>query len=242
MERSKREGGDLLMVETPNLKLKKLGDNSIFSVEEIDKNMDIIDEEVGRLRECQFDIEDYWITESTLNPAVKWPGTTWEKLEGRIIIGAGGAFALKSQGGAVSIALAIANIPRHTHSFSATTNTTGNHNHKSGNHRHRVDNHAHTQPLHVHSVNASSGYDGGPSGPFTKSKWGSSGSSSGNMHSAGGETTGGSAPYTDYQNPTSDTKGNHSHTLSGTTSSSGSGSSFSILNPYRAANIWRRTA
>jgi len=38
------------MTETPNLKLKKLGDNSIFSVEEIDKNMDIIDEEVGNIK------------------------------------------------------------------------------------------------------------------------------------------------------------------------------------------------
>lgn len=193
----------------------------------------------GEILGCPIRTLQYFITEEVSNPAVIWPGTTWEKLEGRILIGAGGTFALKSQGGAVSMALAIANIPGHDHSFSATTNTTGSHNHKSGNHRHRVDNHSHTQPTHNHIVSNSSGNV--PSeGAWSYRPAGSNGSK--RSSSNGGETTGGASPYTDYQDPTSDTKGDHSHTVSGTTGSSGSGNSFSILNPYRAVNIWRRTA
>jgi len=196
--------------------------------------------------DCYYGIGDYWLTESNDNPAVKWPGTTWSKVENRLLIGASGSYVKGSQGGNSNISLSSAHLPSHNHSFSATTNTTGNHNHKSGNHRHRVDSHAHTQPSHSHKQRLNGPDD---------SAWKSNGKNvSGTYHSetardstlntgsAGGENTGGATPYTDYQNPTSDTKGNHSHTVSGTIGSSGSGSSFSILNPYRAVNIWRRTA
>jgi len=164
------------------------------------------------------------------------------------LIGAGGTFTLKSQGGAVSVALAISNIPAHDHSFSATTNTTGNHNHKSGNHRHRSDNHSHSQSKHEHRIQVVPGQkdeqvrSSNAIGTNTDTSSVLTMSSNTKAVSAGGETTGGSSPYTDYQDPTSDTKGDHSHTISGTTGSSGSGDSFSILNPYRAVNIWRRTA
>jgi len=202
----------------------------------------------GEILGCPIRNLQYFITEEISNPAVIWPGTIWEKLEGRILIGAGGTFALKSQGGAVNIALAVANIPGHDHSFSATTNTTGSHNHKSGNHRHRSDNHSHSQSKHEHRIQVVPGQkdeqvrSSNAIGTNTDTSSVLTMSSNTKAVSAGGETTGGSSPYTDYQNPTSDTKGGHSHTVSGTTGSSGSGDSFSILNPYRAVNIWRRTA
>ena len=196
----------------------------------------------GTVTGCPIRVEQYFITEEMGNPAGIWPGTTWEKLEGRILIGAGGTFELRSQGGAVSVALAVANLPGHNHSFSGTTNTTGNHNHKSGNHRHRVDNHSHSQPNHTHTTYGKGARKSGDNTGVIFSA-GSGGSTYYHQSSsAGGNTTGGSAPYTDYQNTTTDTKGNHSHTVSGTTGSTGSGSSFNILNPYRAVNIWRRTA
>ena len=194
-------------------------------------------EEVCTIRPAQ-----YFITEEEQHPALIWPGTTWEKLEGRVLIGAGGTFELKSEGGAASIALAVSNIPGHTHGFSATTSTTGNHNHKSGNHRHKGDNHSHSQPNHTHTTYGKGARKSGDNTGVIFSA-GSGGSTYYHQSSsAGGNTTGGSAPYTDYQNPTTDTKGNHNHTLSGTTGSTGSGSSFNILNPYRAVNIWRRVS
>ncbi len=225
----------------------KFGKNTAFN-----KNYGTGEDEVSRgnhthdfgtVTGCPIRVQQYFITEEASNPAVIWPGTTWEKLEGRVLIGAGGSFQLKSEGGAASIALALANIPGHTHSFSATTNSAGNHTHKSGNHRHRVDNHAHSQPTHYHLA-STFGMDntGGGSGGGTRPTSGDNPPYSTQNGSAGGENTGGSTPYTDYQNPTTETGGNHTHSISGTTGSIGSGSSFNILNPYRAVNIWRRAA
>ncbi len=197
---------------------------------------------------CTIRPSQYFITEETSNPAVIWPGTTWEKLEGRVLIGAGGSFQLKSEGGVASITLALANIPGHTHSFSATTSTAGGHSHTVSSHRHKVDNHSHTQPAHTHSLKiAASGDDGGTdSSTAIRSDQNyqtiRTMSSNNIATSSGGDTTGGAAPYTDYQSPGTNSTGNHPHTVSGTTGSTGSGSSFNILNPYRAVNIWRRVS
>jgi len=188
---------------------------------------------------CPHGVGDYWITESTSNPATKWTGTTWTKLEGRVLLGTSNGYALGTQGGRSTVALTLANIAAHTHGFSGTTNTTGNHYHQGGNHRHKVDNHAHTQPGHTHSITGGYGY--GSSRAQTKTMSDNSTRTS-YTNSAGGENTGGASPYTNYQNPNTSTTGNHNHTISGTTRSSGSGSAFNIMNPYRVVNIWRRTA
>ena len=190
---------------------------------------------------CQYDIGDYWITESTTNPATKWTGTTWIKLEGRVLLGTSSGYALGTQGGRSTVALTLANMAAHTHGFTGTTNTTGNHYHQGGNHRHKVDNHIHSQPAHKHSVNIGRNDDG--YGGYVSTALGSyRGWQSGPVSSAGGENTGGASPYTNYQNPNTSTTGNHNHTISGTTGSSGSGTAFNIMNPYRVVNIWRRTA
>ncbi len=198
---------------------------------------------------CTIRPSQYFITEETSNPAVIWPGTTWEKLEGRVLIGAGGSFQLKSEGGVASITLALANIPGHTHSFSATTSTAGAHSHTVSSHRHKVDSHSHTQPTHYHGV-----YGGGGSAQAIGTETNRFAGHTGNntlyrtsprgqiMESEGGESTGRATPYTDYQSPGTNSTGNHPHTVSGTTGSTGSGSSLNILNPYRAVNIWRRVS
>jgi hypothetical protein len=195
--------------------------------------------------DCYYGIGDYWITESTTNPATKWVGTTWTKVEGRVLLGTSSEYALGTQGGKSSISLALANMASHSHGFSGTTNTTGNHYHQGGNHRHLVDNHAHTQPGHTHNsgigstagsttyyrdANSLTGHDRSPN--YGK----------GFISTSGGDNTGSASPYTNYQNPNTSTTGNHNHTISGTTGSSGSGSAFNIMNPYRVVNIWRRTA
>ncbi|UUV18057.1 tail fiber protein [Fusobacteria bacterium ZRK30] len=192
--------------------------------------------------ECKYDVGDYWITESTSNPATKWTGTTWTKLEGRVLLGTSNGYALGTEGGRSTVALTLANMAAHTHGFYGTTNTTGNHYHKGGNHRHRVDNHAHTQPAHTHGINVD--YYGSSRRTTTSRHNGATraGFTTYMCSSAGGNNTGASAPYTNYQNPNTSTTGNHSHTIFGTTGSSGSGSAFNIMNPYRVVNIWRRTA
>jgi microcystin-dependent protein len=51
-------------------------------------------------------------------------------LRNRFIVGAGSTYAVNATGGADTVTLTTAQIPSHTHTFSGTTNTAGNHNHE----------------------------------------------------------------------------------------------------------------
>jgi microcystin-dependent protein len=50
-------------------------------------------------------------------------------LRDRFVVGAGSTYAVDATGGAATVALSTAQMPAHTHTFSATTNTTGAHTH-----------------------------------------------------------------------------------------------------------------
>ena len=50
-------------------------------------------------------------------------------LRNRFVVGAGDAYAVGDTGGADSVTLSDGQIPSHAHTFSATTNTTGAHEH-----------------------------------------------------------------------------------------------------------------
>ena len=105
-----------------------------------------------------------------------WLGTTWQKQEGRFLLGSSSAYSLGSTGGASTVKLTTDHLPAHTHS--ATTAS-----------------HTHTQPAHIHPVNqclngnwgAGNGFGrrapGGPDGTYP-------------TNSAGGETTGSASPVT----------------------------------------------
>jgi microcystin-dependent protein len=135
--------------------------------------------------------------------------TTFElpDLRGRVLTGlnSSGTFnAMGALGGAETMSLSEAHLASHTHSFSGTTNTTGNHSH--GN------------PIAVT-------YNG----------------NAGNYRSSFATNS----PFwsmSDANNQTA-AAGNHSHTVSGTTGSTGSGSAFGILAPYVVVrNIIKYTA
>lgn len=53
-------------------------------------------------------------------------------LQDRFIVGAGSAYAVGATGGVNAVTLTSAQIPAHTHTFSATTNESGNHTHATG--------------------------------------------------------------------------------------------------------------
>lgn len=181
-------------------------------------------------RKCHYRIGDLLITLDNQNPALTWVGTTWIKIEDKFLLGASGSLSLGSTGGSKKII--VSNLPSHNHS--ASSKSTGGHTHTSGNHRHKVDNHIHTNVQHKHSLGANvvtetgSGAIGGVGSYgnifITETRLG------------GGENTGGAAPYTDNQNPTTSNSGNHSHTI--TVNNTGSGTDY--LPPYQAVNIWKR--
>jgi hypothetical protein len=96
----------------------------------------------------------------------------------------------------------------HTHSFSATTNTTGSHQHT-----------APTAP----DENVSPRYPYG------------TGSGTGSYKNTDGGTASATRALTDAQ-------GDHSHTVSGTTGSTGSSGTNANLQPYITVYMWKRTA
>lgn len=137
-------------------------------------------------------------------------------LRGRFVIGAqgdsGNTYDVGDTGGAASVTLSTSNMPSHTHSFSDTTSSAGAHTHSI------------TDPGHDHYGLYYSAGDGGDNGgPATGND---SYNNSGNSQNLG--TT------TDTTGISINSGGAHTHSISGTTGSSGSGSAFDTVPPYYA--------
>ena len=60
---------------------------------------------------CPYAVGDVYVTTSTTNPATRWTGTTWQKIEGRFLLGTSKSGASKSTGGSNSKTIAQANLP-----------------------------------------------------------------------------------------------------------------------------------
>lgn len=106
------------------------------------------------------------------NPATLFLGTTWEKQEGRFLLGSSSAYAIGSTGGSATTILTIANLPTHTHS--ATQGA-----------------HIHTQPTHTHVVTS---YEGGGRPGVSNYNAGYSAMGTQATSSNGGENTGSAQP------------------------------------------------
>ena len=170
----------------------------------------------------------YWSSKST-NPATLFGGT-WVQIKDRFILACGDTYTSSgATGGASSVTLSVSNMPTHSHSFSWT----GNHTHSITDSGHSHTGTTSTNGEHRHYFN----YD-----PVTTSG------------GAGAVLNrGSSVQWTNYA-------GNHSHSfttdsantgisvnsatisISGNTSTSGSGTSFSILPPYVVKYCFERTA
>lgn len=190
---------------------------------------------------------------SNVNPNTALPGLTWTYLNngvGRTIrIAAANGSDVATTGGSDSVTLTVGNLPSHTHSFSATTstfdygtkttNTTGNHAHDRGNMEisgvfgwFRSDNGAFytaSGAFVMGGSQASHGFTGsnftyGAPVDFHASRtWTGVTNTTGNhAHSVG--------------------IGAHSHTVSGNTGGTGSGSAFSVTNQFYKLMAWVRTA
>lgn len=183
---------------------------------------------------------------SNVNPNTALPGLTWTYLNngvGRTIrIAAANGSDVATTGGSDSVTLAVGNLPSHTHSFSATTssfdygtkytNTTGAHAHSvsgstssAGHHNHAISwigqNSTHYSGGGGGRIGTGPGYtDGG--GDHAHSISGTAAYAGDHAHSVG--------------------IGAHSHTVSGNTGGTGSGSAFSVTNQFYKLMAWVRTA
>jgi len=174
----------------------------------------------------------YMATVST-SPATLFGFGTWVALESRFLVGVDGTtFPSAATGGASTKTLSTGEMPSHTHSVgtlangnesshthgvgSYATNTTGSHTHDIARDH---DGATGTAERTLHSTGITSGYDE----QYNNQLW----PAGDHSHTVSGSSAAGSA---------------HTHTITGASASAGSGSSFSILPPYLAVYMWKRTA
>jgi hypothetical protein len=60
---------------------------------------------------CPFKVGDIYLTTNSTNPSSIFLGTTWQKIEGRFLLGTSGSGASKQTGGSNSKIIAQANLP-----------------------------------------------------------------------------------------------------------------------------------
>ena len=188
-------------------------------------------------------VGSYYITEGTERPADLFGGT-WEQVKDRVLIGAGYTFDVGSTGGSFNRQLLAANIPSHTHE--ATTSAAGWHGHVAT---------EESAGEHTHTVSGTSGWMevGSTSAAGTKTDGTvfTSATTTTKHDDDNGKADGVRISMSIPQKTTSKAgahthavtvSGNGSHTHTVTVESTGEGTAFSILNPYRAVNMWKRTA
>lgn len=80
--------------------------------------------EISNLKnKCPYEVGDLLFTGNATNPTTRYPGTTWEQITGRFIIGADGTYEVDTTGGSGSKVIEMQNLPDHYHAI-ATSNTT----------------------------------------------------------------------------------------------------------------------
>ena len=232
------------MQYSTNFNMNKPELNEQYRLSHWNENTDIIDSNMKRIDDLTGNLQNitdstfkttllnfcypvgslYWSSKST-NPATLFGGT-WVQIKDRFILACGDTYTSSgATGGASTVTLSVDNMPSHTHSFtpsgnvsSTFTGTKGTVNVSGGNHRHSVSTQALTGGDNTFSYYASK------ANPVTRYT-----DYSGNLSMSGSFTPDGSVSST-------------FNGSAGTTDSSGSGTSFSILPPYVVKYCWERTA
>lgn len=185
---------------------------------------------------------------SNVDPNTALPGLTWTYLNngvGRTIrIAAANGSDVATTGGSDSVALAVGNLPSHTHSFSATTSSFdygSKGTDSTGGHTHSGSGSTSTDGNHTHYVKAwnGEGAGGNKSSAYAVAyrNGGYSTDAAGNHSHTFSFSTNNTGAHTHTV-----AIGSHSHTVSGNTGGTGSGSAFSVTNQFYKLMAWVRTA
>ena len=70
---------------------------------------------------CPYRVGDYLHTENPTHPATSWPGTSWEQVQGRMLMGASDTYPVGSEGGEAQHTLTQGEMPSHTHVMNGWT-------------------------------------------------------------------------------------------------------------------------
>ncbi|MBS6370295.1 MAG: hypothetical protein KH439_12005 [Faecalibacterium prausnitzii] len=182
----------------------------------------LIEESLAAQRAEDYARIKFWASNDPTSPA-SFIGGTWERVEGKFIMGASSAYPVGTTGGSATHTQTVAEMPSHNHSGS--TGSAGSHSHSAwtggaGGHSHTVS--AAVTQKHEVSKLGVGGADG--SGTY------------GYTFSSGTATTSWVGDHT--HGVGMNEAGAHTHTVS--IGSTGSGQAMSVLNPYHALYIWVR--
>ena len=177
---------------------------------------------------------------------------TWVAIQGRFLLSASSAYPAASTGGAATHAITVAELPAHSHTGSATS---------AGEHTHTATTASAGAHTHTRGTMDITGYhgsealiSGGSSGghPYGGAFYASAGQGAHILGNVGGRAeqinfqasrswTGATASAGAHTHTvTVVTNGAHTHTV--TVGNTGGGSAMSLLPPYIAVYMWRRTA
>ena len=160
-------------------------------------------------------------------------GTTWVKIEGRMLLGQSSSYGINTTGGSATNTLTTANLPSHAHSVGA-------HSHGLNSHTHSVGAHAHGLNSHTHNIPALSGSTN-ENGSHQHTLWAEDGYTN-SWHDVGGVCVSNDqgvpnayhvamAVYGDcVWNPKTDVSSNHSHTVTTNVNTTGAPSTKSTAN------------
>ena len=160
----------------------------------------------------------FWASNDSTSPA-SFIGGTWERVEGKFIMGASSAYPVGTTGGSATHTQTVAEMPSHNHSGS--TGSAGSHSHSAwtggaGGHSHTV-----SAATATNIVAFPGGAGTGENGQTAKSSSPTTSWVGDHTHGVGMNEAGA-----------------HTHTVS--IGNTGSGQAMSILNPYYALYIWVR--
>lgn len=148
--------------------------------------------------QAAYPVGSIYLSTVATNPNTLFGFGTWVAYgTGRMPISADATYTAGSTGGAATTTLITANLPSHTHTFSATTDA--------------------TDLSHTHTYGSGN-------------NWGSGSANAFDARNSNSFTTSGASANM-----------NHTHTLSGTTGGTGSGTAATTISPYIAVYMWNRT-
>ena len=208
---------------------------SVTPVFTVLKPLDSLSEVAGEVIDKVYPVGSIYMSVNNADPGTLFGGT-WERIQGKFLLGASSGHTAGSTGGAESVTLTQAQLPAHAHSVPA--------------HTHSVPNHTHNVPSHTHTATCASAGDHYHNVRRT-------------MNAASGSARYSFEGSTNVYKPTLNA-GAHTHTITvkaaaafnttssgacttgsggeGNTGSTGNGAEVGIMPPFLAVYMWKRTA
>lgn len=205
---------------------------------------------IDNITDLVYPIGSIYMSVNSTNPGTLFAGTTWEQLKDRFLLGAGDTYSAGDTGGSASHTLTMDEMPSHNHTFTGSAVTSGdisaNHTH-TGTSGNPSANHTHSGPSHNHrSGNGHYGVNNSSRDVLclANGHYPGDGPSTNITSDSGTGATGTVSAWHTHTTTTGNQSAGHTHsvTAEGSIGNTGSGTTFSVMNPYLVVYMWKRTA